>query len=137
VNRAASIAAALLFTTSVGAGAAAEEGTSAAERIVQEQVEAYNRHDLDGFLRFYSDTIQIYGFPDKLTTSGLEEMRVRYAKLFGDAPNVHAKITQRIVRGDFVIDSEEVTGLRDGNVVNAVAIYEVRDGRIQKVWFIR
>jgi len=35
-----------------------------------------------------------------------------------------------------VIDHEEVTGMPDGRTVRAVAIYEVRDGKIRNVWFI-
>jgi hypothetical protein len=41
-----------------------------------------------------------------------------------------------MVLGNFVVDYEEVTGLPDVDVLHAIAIYEVNDGAIQKVWFI-
>jgi hypothetical protein len=36
-----------------------------------------------------------------------------------------------------VIDHEEVTGMPDGRTMRAVAIYEVRGGRIASVRFIQ
>jgi len=43
----------------------------------------------------------------------------------------------RIVLGNFVIDREKVTGLPDNQVINAVVIYEVQQGLIQRVWFLK
>ena len=42
----------------------------------------------------------------------------------------------RIVLGRFVIDQERATGLPGGRMLDAVAIYEVIDGKIANVWFI-
>jgi hypothetical protein len=38
--------------------------------------------------------------------------------------------------GNFVIDQERVSGFPNGRVINAVAMYEARDGLIQRVWFV-
>jgi hypothetical protein len=105
------------------------------EKIVQEQLEAYNRHDVEAFLKTYSAEIKLYEFPDKELSSGLDAMRKTYGKLFEREPDRKAKIARRIVQGDYVIDHEEVSG--GGRKFTAVAIYRVKDGKIAAVWFVK
>ena len=119
----------------------AARGTSAAsaspaEQVVQVQLEAYNRRDLEGFLATYSPEIRIYDHPDRPLMAGLEQMRKEYGEAFARDPTGRAAITSRMVQGNYVIDHEHVTGLSDGSEIRAVAIYEVRDGKIRNVWFI-
>jgi hypothetical protein len=76
-------------------------------------------------------------FPDKLLSSGLASMRENYAKLFEKAPELHASITNRITQGNYVIDQEVVTGSPGTKELTVVAIYEVKDGKIVNVWFLR
>jgi hypothetical protein len=108
---------------------------SAAEKVVQEQLEAYNRHDIDAFLKTYSAEIKLFEFPDKEISSGLEAMRKTYGRLFEREPDRKARIAKRIVQGDFVIDHEEVSG--GGREFKAVAIYRVKDDKIVTVWFLK
>jgi hypothetical protein len=137
-------AVALIFTFVPQPGSAQEGkpspiagGTPAsqAERLVQDQVEAYNSHDLEAFLKWYSPEVKLYEFPDKLISSGLEPMREQYGRLFRRAPDVKVEITKRIVQGDTVIDHE--SGIANGRKFSAVAIYRVKDGKIVAVWFIK
>lgn len=111
--------------------------SSESERVVQEQLEAYNRADLDGFVATYADDIRIYDGTDALRFEGIAELRKRYGSRFAANPKLHATIRNRIVQGHYVIDHEHVTGLGDGSEVQVVAIYEVRDGKIRNVWFLR
>ena len=134
----------LLVVTLLGAFVSGQESkkddsavpkVSAAEKVVQEQLEAYNRHDVDAFLKTYSAEIKLYEFPDKEISSGLEAMRKTYGRMFEREPDRKAKIAKRIVQGDYVIDHEVVTG---GNrEFKAVAIYLVKDGKIVTVWFLK
>ena len=105
------------------------------EKVVQEQLEAYNRHDVDAFLKTYSAEIKLYEFPDKEISSGLDAMRKTYGRLFEREPDRKAKIAKRIVQGDYVIDHEEVSG--GGREFKAVAIYRVKNEKITAVWFVR
>ena len=119
--------------------ARAEEGettTPSAEEIVQSQVEAYNRHDLEAFLATYAEDVALYTHPGKLDLSGIGAMRESYGELFETYPELRVEITTRIVQGRFVIDQEIVEGIPGAGDITAVAIYEVRDGKIQNVWFI-
>ncbi len=108
-----------------------------AEDIVQHQVNAYNARDIEAFLATYSPDIKIFNHPDTLRYSGLAEMNERYKALFERVANLHVEIVNRIALGNYVIDRERVTGFPNGMVINAVATYYVRDGLIQRVWFIR
>lgn len=110
---------------------------SEAERVVQVQLEAYNARDVEAFAATYADDVRIYDYPDRLRYEGIDTLRARYGEAFRSGPDVRARISKRIVQGNFVIDHEHVTGRPDGVDVDAVAIYEVRNGRIQAVWFIR
>ncbi|WP_161602423.1 nuclear transport factor 2 family protein [Tautonia marina] len=123
---------------SVNGWAARDEPSHApndAERIVQQQLEAYNRRDLNDFLATYAETVILSNFPDELLSTGIDAMRTRYGALFDRTPDLHAEITQRIVQGDYVIDHEQ--GTAQGREFSAVAIYEVKGGKIQHVWFVR
>ena len=103
--------------------------------IVQQQLDAYNNRDITAFTATYSENIELYQFPDTLSSKGIEFLRSSYKQLFERVPNLHAKIKNRIVIGNKVIDEEEVTF--GDRIVNAVAIYEVQHNKITKVTFIR
>jgi hypothetical protein len=49
-------------------------------------------------------------------------------------PALRAEILQRIVIGNKVIDHERISGLAE-QPIEAVAVYEVADGLIDRVWF--
>ncbi|WP_197481632.1 nuclear transport factor 2 family protein [Collimonas pratensis] len=111
--------------------------TNSAEEIVQKQFDAYNARDIDAFLATYADDVELFSFPNTRTAQGKEEMRQRYTLRFSDAI-LHGIVTKRIVMGNTVIDHERVrVTLPEGpGVMQAIAIYEVRDGKIAKVTFI-
>lgn len=105
--------------------------------LAQKQLDAYNKQDLDAFLSVYSEDVLIMEFPtNTVTTQGIDEMRQRYGKLFKENPYNHAELLSRIVIGNKVIDHELVTGRADGVDKKAVAIYEIKDEKIVKVWFM-
>jgi imidazolonepropionase-like amidohydrolase len=107
------------------------------ETVVQRQVEAYNARDIDAFLSFYAEAAVIRRLPTgEISWDSREAMRPRYAKRFSENPELHCTITQRVVHGEWVVDHELVTGVKDRPRVRAVAIYEVRHGLIQNVWFL-
>ena len=106
------------------------------ETVVRRQVDAYNARDIDAFLSFYADDVVIRSLPSgEVDWDGKEAMRAPYAKRFSENPELNCTITQRIVHGDWVVDHELVTGVRDRPRFRAVATYEVRDGLIRNVWF--
>jgi uncharacterized protein (TIGR03067 family) len=127
------------FASEVGSGhylwvTKRERDIADPEKVVQEQVEAYNRRDLEGFLKTYSADVKLYTYPDKELSSGLEAMRKGYGKMFAENPDLKVKIARRIVQGDTVIDKEEVSTSK--GEFTATAIYRVKEGKIIEVWFV-
>ena len=108
-----------------------------AEEVVQRQVDAYNARDIEAFVGFYAPDATLM----RLTTgevfcSGRDQMRETYAAMFEVSPELECTIMNRTVSNDMVVDHELVTGMRGGPPVRAVAVYEVEDGLIQRVWFL-
>lgn len=105
---------------------------SSPEAVVQRQLDAYNARDVDALLATYADDARQFEHPGRLLASGKAEMRERMALRFQE-PNLHARLLQRAVMGNIVIDHERVTrSFPEGSgTVDMVAIYEVRDGKIQ------
>jgi hypothetical protein len=105
---------------------------TAPEIIVQRQLDAYNARDIDALLAIYAPDARQYEHPATLLASGAAEMRERMALRFQE-PNLHARLLQRVVMGNVVIDHEEVsrTFPEGPGLVDMIAIYEVVDGKIQ------
>ncbi len=105
------------------------------ETVVQRQLNAYNARDIEAFLDTYSEHIELYNFNGPLLAKGKDQLRMTYSALFERTPNLYCKIENRIVQGNQVIDQEYV---RFGNdFLSATAIYEVENGKIKKVTFVR
>ncbi|WP_136468105.1 nuclear transport factor 2 family protein [Flagellimonas onchidii] len=103
--------------------------------IVQQQLDAYNAKDIEAFMYTYSNDIKLYNYPNKLFLDNWTDMKNRYAEFFESTPDLHCKIKNRIVIGNKVIDEEFITA--NGSNFSAVAIYEVENGKIAKVTFMR
>ncbi|KAA6212232.1 steroid delta-isomerase [Streptomyces albofaciens JCM 4342] len=108
------------------------------EEIVDGQLAAYNAGDLEKFLSYYIEDVPVYAFPsgEVLTDRSGPAFRDRYAKLFASSPDLHAELVSRVTQGRIVIDQERVTGFMGGEERAAVALYEVGDERIERVWFV-
>jgi hypothetical protein len=103
--------------------------------VVQRQLDAYNARDLERFAATYSDSVQIFRLPaTEPMISNKRELVDLYSMRVFNNPGLHAEILNRIVLGNKVIDHERVSGLR-GDAFESVAVYEVTDGLIQRVWF--
>jgi hypothetical protein len=109
--------------------------TSNPETIVNDQLEAYNKRDIDEFSKTYTKDVKLYEFPENITSNGKEELEKRYQVIFQKVPDLNAEIMNRIVLGNKVIDKEKAT--INGKTYYAIAIYEVEDGLISKVTFIQ
>ncbi len=110
-----------------------------AEQTVQANLDAYNNRDIDVFMSYLDDTIELYSQGDKEPAiSGIPAMRAFYSDLFEKSPELNSIIEKRIVIGSTVIDHEKITG-RNGSdeVVELVLIYEVNNAKIFRITVIR
>lgn len=102
--------------------------------LAQEQLDAYNKRDIEAFLKPYAKNVKVYTYPNTLSYEGIDMMRKRYTPFFKNTPDLHCKLLKRIVHGNQVIDHELVT--INGRQVNAVAIYTTENGKITSVTFL-
>jgi hypothetical protein len=106
------------------------------EKVVQEQLDFYNGHDIEGFASTYHDEITIYDLVDNsVILEGKAALRDKYGDRFLNK-ELYARLVNRMVIGNKVIDHEEVSGIEENELVKAVAIYEVDEELITKVWFL-
>lgn len=105
------------------------------EGPVQRQLDAYNAHDLERFVAEYTDDVQVFRPPAaQPVLSGKKAFAEHYARNRFTLPALHARLVNRIVSGNIVVDHEAITGLPEGEK-SAVAVYEVAGDRIRTVWF--
>lgn len=105
---------------------------------VEAQLAAYNAHDVDAFMRCYTQDCVIEDGEGERLLTGHAEMRPRYVSLFASSPNLHCEIVSRICVGNYVIDAEHITG-RVPDLRHAVVIYRIdkKSSLISHVRFLR
>ena len=107
--------------------------------LVQEQVDAYNAHDLERFIACYSEDVVIEDAQGDTMMKGQDQMRKLYEELFSANPNIHCEIISRFKVGEYVIDEEHITGFdMEGypTKVRGAAIYNIVNGKIVHVRLI-
>ena len=104
-----------------------------AETVVQRQLNAYNAHDIEAFVATYATDIKIEALPGTPVLEGHEALRQYYSGLFAQYPNIYAKLVNRSVLGEFVVDEERLPRGAE-SALRGTAIYQVQDGLIQRVW---
>jgi hypothetical protein len=114
---------------------------AAPETIVRAYATTWNAGDLDGFLALQDPDIQKYLRDDqtsafKLTTSGREAVRQKYAPLFAKASRVKVEIVSVTTLGEIVVTRDHVTNDSEGYVSNELTMYQVRNGKIVNIWYL-
>ncbi|WP_035061292.1 nuclear transport factor 2 family protein [Andreprevotia chitinilytica] len=107
------------------------------ESVIQQQLDAYNAHDLEGWLATYAHDAKQFEYPAKLLADGIDAIRERSIPRFQE-PNLYAALRQRTVIGSMVIDHEDVTRTfpEGTGKVELIAIYQVVDGKIATASFV-
>ncbi len=110
-----------------------------AEKVVQGSLDAYNAHDFEKFMSFFSEDIEMYELHEsEPSVKGIEEVRKRYKDYFDASPELHSKIKNRMVFGNKVIDYEYITGARGSKEpYELIFMYEVENGKIVRTTAIR
>jgi len=110
-----------------------------AETVVQANLDAYNQGDLETFMSYISDDIEMFNVGEcEPYSKGKSEVRNSYSQFFTNSPALHSEIRKRIVFDNKVIDHEYITGANGSKeAFEMIFIYEVRDGLIVKTTAIR
>jgi hypothetical protein len=105
--------------------------------VVDRQLAVYNAHDIDGYCALFAPDATISDLvTGQMICNGLDEIRRVYTARFAENPKLHCIVHQRLEGPTHAIDKETVSGLPSGPL-HIMAIYEVRNGLIQTLRFIR
>lgn len=109
------------------------------EQIVQSNLDAYNNRDLEKFMSWFSEDIELYSFSEmKLIASGKPAIEKLYKELFEASPNLHSAILKRIVFDNKVIDHESIVGRKGSkDILELIMIYEVKNEKIIKMTVVK
>ena len=113
------------------------ETTETTVQLVQRQLEAYNRRDLDAFMACYARDVRVEDLDGALRLDGHDAVASHYQALFADNPGLRASLLDRISVGAYVIDEELVDGRADRRTLHVAVIYRVVDGLIASVLLLR
>jgi hypothetical protein len=102
--------------------------------VVNRRMSAYNEHDLPAFLDTYVNDVEIREYSGRSLGAGREHMRNLFEPMFEEGL-VHVVVQHQIVKDSYVVNHETVTDA--DSTTEYVSIYEVRDGLIQSVGFVR
>ena len=106
------------------------------EAFAQRQLDAYNARDLERFVQEYAEDVVVFRLPDpKPVIVGRAALAAHYRDNRFNLPELHARLVNRMVFGNKVIDQELVVGV-PGAPLEVAAIYEVSEQGISKVWFV-
>jgi hypothetical protein len=107
------------------------------EQVVRAYTQAANDGDLEAFLAHYAPDIRKYRFPGQLASEGVEHNRKVYTKAFASYPDLQVEILDLVALDDIVVVHDRVTGRPDGRTADEITLYEVRDGRITRIEYVK
>jgi hypothetical protein len=105
--------------------------------LAQAQLDAYNAQDLDAHCACFADDVVVADLNGAVTIQGIEAYRAKYVQVFADFPQNKAKLLNRIVVGNTVIDHEHVERAPGGATFQVAAIYTIAGGKIARVDFVK
>jgi hypothetical protein len=102
--------------------------------IVNKRMEFYNLHNFTEFIKLYSPDVEVYTYPDTLLAKGTDNITSIFKPKFS-AKSIKVEIVSQMHNGNYVINHEIVT--ENGSQTKYVSVYEVKDGLIKSVKFVR
>jgi hypothetical protein len=70
-------------------------------------------------------------------SEGIEHNRKVYTKAFASYPDLQVEILDLVALDDIVVVHDRVTGRPDGRTADEITPYEVRDGRITRIEYVK
>lgn len=112
----------------------AQNATLTPLEIVNKRMKFYNEHNFESFIKLYHKNVKIYTYPDQLLGTGADRLASIFRADF-EKKSIHVEIISQITNGPYVINHEIVTNA--GKATKYVSIYEVNNGQITSVRFVR
>ena len=102
--------------------------------VVNKRMDFYNQHNFKEFIKLYSPDVEVYTYPDKLLGTGTDNITAIFKPKFS-AKSIQVEIVSQMYNGNHVINHEIVS--ENGMKTKYISIYEVKDGLIKSVRFVR
>lgn len=112
-------------------------GTDRALAAAEAQLVAYNAQDLDAHVACFAPDVTVADLHEAPNLEGREAYRARMAAVFGQFPHNRVELLGRLALGNIVCDHEKVMRTPDADPFEVIAVYQVSDGLIRSVTFIR
>lgn len=137
------LASLLLVGCAGGAGGAnADFGAiSTALQVVEEQLDAFNRHDVEAMAAQVAPDFvwfSVDGDEVRVEVRGRIALAEGMRSYFASLPSVRSEVEGTLVSGAFVTLRERAIWTDESGIERsqaALGVYEVRDGLIQRVWY--
>jgi hypothetical protein len=124
----------IFFLSLIFVTAKAQKVTATPLEIVNKRMDFYNQHNFIEFVKLYSPDVKIYTYPDKLLGTGTDNITSIFKPKF-IAKSIKVEIISQMYNGDYVINHEIVS--ESETQTKYISIYEVKDGLIRSVKFVR
>ncbi|CAL9278652.1 nuclear transport factor 2 family protein [Streptomyces sp. SudanB91_2054] len=105
-----------------------------AARVVDRQIDAFNRQALDDFMACYAPHATVLT-DGEVVASGADALRALYGRQFSEVP-LTATVLSRSSQAEWIVDRERVEGGAGIPAMSVLALYRVRDGLIDQVQFV-
>jgi len=102
--------------------------------VVNKRMDLYNSHNFTEFIKLYAQDVEIYTYPEQLLGTGTDNITSIFEPKFADK-SIQVQIVSQMNNGNHVINHEIVT--ENGSDTKYVSIYEVENGLIRSVRFVR
>jgi hypothetical protein len=132
----------LLLTVPAAALAQATPTPNDPTAVVRDYVSAQNRGDIDRMLALVADQLELR---TGLTTARISEstssenkaqLRARFNQMNERFPQARSEILELMTQGGVVITKERMDGLPGGVSDTGIAMYRVRNGKIESIWLV-
>ena len=101
---------------------------------MNEIMDLFEAKDLDGFAQHLDPSFSWADKEGKIVIGDAETFIAEVKKYWEENPNLSSKINGTLVAGNFVTQSETVTGLASGKTEEYLWVYEFSGSKILKQW---
>lgn len=123
-----------------GTGAAPPKPDTSAASVVRAYIDAYNSHDIEKVLSFLAaDFVWLSITADSVSVEarGVAAIRTQLAQYFRTIPTSRSELEEVSALGPWVSARERAhwVGANGPRSQASLSVYEVRGGRLQRVWY--
>ncbi len=133
----------MLTTSSVVAAAAIFTGCASTpqETLVRRYTEAFNAHDVDAMLALAHPDVEwmsVMGDKVSVDARGHEALRAAMEDYFRSLPTARSEVEGALGHGEMLAVRERAhwrTGAGEDRSQASIAVYEVQEGLVRRVWY--